>query len=136
MLWPRRVVHVLVGVGALIGAAGWWVLAVRLTPASARPYIGGSTDNTVLDLALGYNGINRLLGHHREGTPIGNWGGSILLMFGGRPGVHRVFTGEMANEISWLTGVALFALAFGSHVAVRRALRAARWCALLRGGRW
>jgi len=25
----------------------------------------GSTDNTVLDLAFGYNGINRLLGHRR-----------------------------------------------------------------------
>src|SRR5882762_3794196 len=46
--WPKRVLHLLGAVGALIAAAGWWVLAVQLTPASARPYIGGSTDNTVL----------------------------------------------------------------------------------------
>ncbi|HEY6649398.1 MAG TPA: glycosyltransferase family 39 protein, partial [Mycobacterium sp.] len=87
--WGKRLAHLLGAVAALIAAAGWWVLAVRLTLASARPYIGGSKDNTVLDLALGYNGINRILGHHREGTPLGNWGGSSLPMLGGRTGLHR-----------------------------------------------
>src|SRR3954468_6920783 len=50
--WPKRVLHMLGALAALIASAGWWVLAVQLTPASARPYIGGSTDNTVLDLAF------------------------------------------------------------------------------------
>jgi 4-amino-4-deoxy-L-arabinose transferase-like glycosyltransferase len=134
--WPKRVLHLLGAVGALIAAAGWWVLVVPLTPASARPYIGGSTDNTVLDLALGYNGINRLLGHHREGTPLGNWGGSNLPMFGGRSGLHRLFTGEMANEISWLIVVAVFVVAFGIYLAARRALSRAEVCALLMWGTW
>jgi 4-amino-4-deoxy-L-arabinose transferase-like glycosyltransferase len=134
--WPKRVLHLLAAVGALIAAAGWWVLAVQLTPASARPYIGGSTDNTVLDLALGYNGINRLLGHHREGTPLGNWGGSNLPMFGGRSGLHRLFTGEMANEISWLIVVAVFVVAFGIYLAARRALSRGELCALLMWGTW
>ena len=115
--WAKRVLHLLGAVAALIAAAGWWVLAVQLTPASARPYIGGSTDNTVLDLALGYNGINRLLGHHREGKPLGDWGGSSLPMLGGRTGLHRLFTGEMGNEISWLVVVALFVVAFGMYLA-------------------
>jgi 4-amino-4-deoxy-L-arabinose transferase-like glycosyltransferase len=134
--WPKRVLHLLGAVGALIAAAGWWVLAVQLTPASARPYIGGSTDNTVLDLALGYNGINRLLGHHREGTPLGNWGGSTVPMFGGHSGLHRLFTGEMANEISWLIVVALFVVAFGIYLAARRALSRGELCALLMWGTW
>jgi 4-amino-4-deoxy-L-arabinose transferase-like glycosyltransferase len=109
---------------------------VQLTPASARPYIGGSTDNTVLDLALGYNGINRLLGHHREGTPLGNWGGSTVPMFGGHSGLHRLFTGEMANEISWLIVVALFVVAFGIYLAARRALSRGELCVLLMWGTW
>jgi 4-amino-4-deoxy-L-arabinose transferase-like glycosyltransferase len=134
--WPKRVLHLLGAVGALIAAAGWWVLAVQLTPASARPYIGGSTDNTVLDLALGYNGINRLLGHHREGTPLGNWGGSTVPMFGGHSGLHRLFTGEMANEISWLIVVALLVVAFGTYLAARRALSRGELCALLMWGAW
>ncbi len=134
--WPKRVLHLLGAVGALIAAAGWWVLAVQLTPASARPYIGGSTDNTVLDLALGYNGINRLLGHHREGMPLGNLGGSTVPIFGGHSGLHRLFTGEMANEISWLIVVALFVVAFGTYLAARRALSRGELCALLMWGTW
>ena len=134
--WPRRVLHLLGAVATLILAAGWWVLAVQLTPASARPYIGGSTDNTVLDLALGYNGINRLLGHHREGTSLGDWGGSNLPMLGGRTGMHRLFTGEMSYEISWLIPVALFVVAFGMHLAVRRALSRGELSALLMWGTW
>jgi 4-amino-4-deoxy-L-arabinose transferase-like glycosyltransferase len=134
--WVKRALHVLAAVAALIVAAGWWVLAVQLTPANARPYIGGSTDNTVLDLALGYNGINRLLGHRQEGTPLGDWGGSNVPMLGGRTGLHRLFTGEMAGEISWLIPVALFVVGFGLYLAVRRALSRGELCALLMWGTW
>ena len=134
--WGKRLLHILGAVAALIVSAGWWVLAVQLTPESARPYIGGSTDNTVLDLALGYNGINRVLGHHRKGTPLGDRGGSSLPMFGGRTGLHRLFVGEMGNEISWLIPVALFVVAFGLYLAVRRALSRDELCALLMWGAW
>jgi hypothetical protein len=37
-----------------------WVAAVDLTPAKDRPYVGNSGDNSVLMLALEYNGIGRL----------------------------------------------------------------------------
>src|SRR5207302_4672517 len=39
-----------------------WAVAVDLTPASQRPYVGSSQDNSEISLALGYNGIQRLLG--------------------------------------------------------------------------
>jgi 4-amino-4-deoxy-L-arabinose transferase-like glycosyltransferase len=134
--WAKRVLQLLGAVAALIVAAGWWVLVVQLTPASARPYTGGSMDNTVLDLALGYNGIDRILGRHREGKPLGAWGGSTLPMLGGRTGLHRLFTGEMANEISWLIVAALFIIAFGVYLAVCRALTRNELCALLMWGTW
>jgi 4-amino-4-deoxy-L-arabinose transferase-like glycosyltransferase len=134
--FAKRVLHLLGAVAALAVAAGWWVLAVQLTPTSSRPYVGGSADNTVLDLALGYNGINRILGHHREGTPLGNWGGSSLPMLGGRTSLLRLFTGEMANEIAWLVVVALFVVAFGSYLAARRALSRTELGGLLMWGTW
>jgi 4-amino-4-deoxy-L-arabinose transferase-like glycosyltransferase len=134
--WPKRVLHLLGAVAALIAAAGWWLLAVQLTPASTRPYIGGSTGNTVLDLALGYNGIDRILGRHRQGKPLGDWGGSNLPMLGGHTGLHRLFTGEMGNEISWLIVVALFVVAFGMYLAVHRGLSRGELCALLMWGAW
>jgi 4-amino-4-deoxy-L-arabinose transferase-like glycosyltransferase len=132
--WARRLLHLLTAIAALVTAAGWWVLAVQLVPANTRPYIGGSTDNTVLDLAFGYNGISRVFGHHRE---LGDWsGGSGLAAFGGRTGLHRLFTAEMGNEISWLLLVALFALAFGIYLAVRRRLSRGELCALTIWGSW
>src|SRR5262249_42839069 len=42
--------------------SGAWMLAVDTWPADSRPYIGGSKDNTVQDLVLGYNGFGRVDG--------------------------------------------------------------------------
>lgn len=39
-----------------------WPLAVDSTDASKRPYIGSSETNSVMELAFGYNGSQRLLG--------------------------------------------------------------------------
>ena len=50
-----------VGAGVIAGA-GWWILAAELTPAADRPYFGGSTNNNILQLAIGYNGLGRLAG--------------------------------------------------------------------------
>jgi 4-amino-4-deoxy-L-arabinose transferase-like glycosyltransferase len=54
------------GVATLVVSASW-MMVVDAWPASARPYIGGSTDNTVLDLALGYNGFGRVEGEGQVG---------------------------------------------------------------------
>ena len=64
-------------------ARGWWVAIVELWPASSRPYIGGSQNNSVLDLIFGYNGFGRLTGN--ETGSVGGGGGH------GRPlGRHRL----------------------------------------------
>ncbi len=34
----------------MIVAGGWWVAIVELWPARSRPYIGGSQNNSVLEL--------------------------------------------------------------------------------------
>jgi 4-amino-4-deoxy-L-arabinose transferase-like glycosyltransferase len=129
----RRLLHLLGAAASIAVAGGWWVLAVQLVPASARPYIGGSTDNTVLDLAFGYNGISRILGRHPEYIHLS---GTHLTAFSTRTGLHRLFTGEMANEIAWLLLAALFALAFGAYLAVRRSLDRGELCALTMWGCW
>jgi 4-amino-4-deoxy-L-arabinose transferase-like glycosyltransferase len=45
-----------------------WAIAVDLTPASQRPYVGSSGDNSELSLIIGYNGLERLLGMNRNRT--------------------------------------------------------------------
>jgi 4-amino-4-deoxy-L-arabinose transferase-like glycosyltransferase len=53
----------LLGAGALMLAVSFaWIAYVEATPASKRPYVGGSTDNTELGLTFGYNGFGRVEG--------------------------------------------------------------------------
>ncbi|WP_442972677.1 ArnT family glycosyltransferase [Rhodococcus sp. G-MC3] len=109
-----RLLHLAGAFAALIAGAGWWVLTVALWPASARPYIGGSTDNTVMDLVLGYNGLGRIFGSDGNGGGGGGMsGGSAGSSFGGSTGLDRLFGSEMGIQISWLIPAALVALVFG-----------------------
>lgn len=102
----KRLWQLLVGVAAIIVSAGWFIALVGLWPAGSRPYIGGSTDNSLLQLALGYNGIERVAGD--GGVP-----GGDNLMFGGSSGIGRLFGPSMGTEISWLLPAALIGLIAG-----------------------
>jgi 4-amino-4-deoxy-L-arabinose transferase-like glycosyltransferase len=57
-----RIRSLLIGLAATVVAAGWFVALVAIWPADSRPYIGGSTDNSLLQLALADNGVGRALG--------------------------------------------------------------------------
>ncbi|WP_314675575.1 glycosyltransferase family 39 protein [uncultured Rhodococcus sp.] len=106
-----RLVHLVIGAASVVISAGWWVLAVWLWPADSRPYIGGSTNNSVMDLVVGYNGLGRLFGSTGGGG--GMAGGSAGSSFGGSTGLERLFGSEMGIQISWLIPAALIALVFG-----------------------
>jgi 4-amino-4-deoxy-L-arabinose transferase-like glycosyltransferase len=77
----KRIAHLALAGVLLLAISLSWVVAVDLTPASQRPYVGSTQDNSELSLALGYNGIERLLG-----TIFGGSGGSGASGFpGGSP---------------------------------------------------
>lgn len=58
----RRVLHLALALLVLLAVSLSWATVVDLTPASQRPHVGTTQDNSELSLALGYNGIQRLLG--------------------------------------------------------------------------
>ena len=58
----RRFLSCLVSVAVLLILSFSWVMAVDLTPAENRPYVGSSGTNSELSLALGNNGMGRLFG--------------------------------------------------------------------------
>ncbi len=128
-----RLWQLLAGLGGVIVGGGWWVAVAELTPAADRPYFGGSTNNNILELALGYNGLGRLDGS--ETGSIGGGGGGGGSAFGGAIGVFRLFQSEFGGQISWLIPAALLSLAALLWVA-RRAPRTSRVraFALLWGG--
>ena len=132
--WRKRLLHLAAATTALIAAAGWWVLIVQSIPANSRPYIGGSSDNTVLNLAFGYNGMNRILGRSPEDSS--DWGGPAARLPTASVGVHRLFSAEMGREISWLLPVAVFVVGLGAYLALRRKLVRDEVAALLTWGGW
>ena len=134
--WWRRVWHLLAGGLAMVVSAGWWVLAVALWPASSRPYIGGSTNNSVLDLVFGYNGFGRLTGNSGGGGGGGGAGGAAGSSFGGATGVTRLLSSEMGNEISWLLPASVLALVAGLWVTRRTPRTDRTRAALLMWGGW
>jgi 4-amino-4-deoxy-L-arabinose transferase-like glycosyltransferase len=127
----RRIGQLAVGAAALVAAAGWWVLAVQLTPAADRPYIGGSQNNSLWNLIFGYNGFGRLTGNETGSVGGAGRGGQW------RPtGLTRLFGADMGSQISWLLPAALILLVAGL-VLGRHSRRTDRTrAALLLWGGW
>jgi len=63
----RRVAQLAAAGVVLLAVAASWTLAVDLTPASQRPFIGSSANNTERELIFGYNGFGRVGG--QQGGP-------------------------------------------------------------------
>ncbi len=104
----RRIGQLLTGGVAVLISAGWWVAIVALWPASSRPFIDGSPDNSILNLITGYNGLGRIFG---SGGPGGGGGGGTG--FSGATGPLRLFDDLMGGQASWLLPAALIALVAG-----------------------
>jgi 4-amino-4-deoxy-L-arabinose transferase-like glycosyltransferase len=119
----RRLGQLVAAGAAMVASAGWWVAIVQLTPASARPYIGGSQTNSILELTFGYNGFGRLTGNETGsvgGGPGGPGGGGW-----GQTGWARMFGAEVGGQVAWLLPAALLLLAAGLWLT-RRAPRTNR----------
>ncbi|MDX3844960.1 ArnT family glycosyltransferase [Streptomyces europaeiscabiei] len=127
----RRIRNLAVGTVALIVSSAWWMVLVDLIPASSRPYIGGSTDNTVWDLVIGYNGFGRIFG---ASSSVGSQGNGAS--FGGEASVYRMFNEIMGGQISWLIPFALIALVGGLVLRGRAPRTDARRAALMLWGGW
>jgi 4-amino-4-deoxy-L-arabinose transferase-like glycosyltransferase len=111
-----------------------WIAAVDLTPPAQRPFVGGSRNNTARDLALGYNGVERLTGGDRALLgPLTTPGGTMSTMggqlaFNASPGWARLANRGLATQAMWLFP---FALAAGLAALVMRRSRSEIAAALL-----
>ncbi len=112
-----RLLHLVAALSSMIISAGWFVALVALWPAAARPYIGGSENNSLWELALGYNGLGRLLGRSASGGaagagagPGGGGGMGGGTGFGGEAGLLRMVNTAFGGEISWFLPAALLGL--------------------------
>ncbi|WP_265442964.1 ArnT family glycosyltransferase [Flexivirga meconopsidis] len=130
----RRILGLLAAVGAMVVAGGWWVAVVQLVPASARPYIGGSQDNSFWNLTFGYNGFGRISGN--ETGSVGGGGGGGAGGQWGSTGLTRMFGSEVGGQVSWLMPTALVLLVLGLWLRGRAPRTDVRRAAYLVWGGW
>ncbi|MGC9221683.1 MAG: ArnT family glycosyltransferase [Solirubrobacteraceae bacterium] len=95
-----------------------WPLLVSLTPAINRPYISGTSANSIWQLITVYNGLGRVTG--QAGGPGSSVGGAATV-FGGSPGVFRLLNSELGGQTGWLLGFAAVSLV--GLVSLRRMRR-------------
>jgi len=133
----RRIWQLLAGGAALLATGGWWLAVDLLTPAASRPFVGSTTDNNILQLTFGYNGLSRITGGSGgaggagralggagraaaggAGRGFGGGAGGAGFSrggpggggFGGQASLTRLFNPEYAGQVSWLIPAALVAL--------------------------
>lgn len=114
--WGKRIVHLLISTLVLLAVSLSWCAAVDLTPVQSRPYVGSSSTNSAIELAVGYNGVLRVLS---EGMNISGGAGldtsgdaiSQVPNEGGETGLLRLFNRNMAGQGAWLLPLAVFGLA-------------------------
>lgn len=112
--WRKKLVDLTVACIAMVASFGWYLAAVQFTPASMRPYIGGSQNNSILELLWSYNGLGRITGN--ETGSVGGGGGTGW----GETGITRVFDGVSGGMVSWLIPAALALSVAAIVVAVRQ----------------
>ncbi len=137
--WRKRTLHCLAGAAAFFVVAIGWVALVDLRSLADRPWIGGSTDGSALDLVFGYDGFGRITGatagpggNAFGGGPGGVFGGGGgINQFGGATGLLRLFNNGMGDQVMWLFPVALVSAFAGVITAARRRVRDARLGSLI-----
>jgi 4-amino-4-deoxy-L-arabinose transferase-like glycosyltransferase len=147
---PVRIGHLALASVVLLTVSFAWPVAVDLTPANLRPWVDSTQDNSEVDLALGYNGIQRLLG--RGTTPslpgaaaaAADAGGSGAFGPGGRqengtPGPLRLLNQQLGGQASWLLALSVAGLvgtAAAGWTARRRLSLSQRGQAFVLWGMW
>ncbi|MBV8943899.1 MAG: glycosyltransferase family 39 protein, partial [Solirubrobacterales bacterium] len=113
--WRARLTalrQLLVGGAAMVAVSCAWPLFVMLTPAADRPWISGTSDNSIWSLIFGYNGLGRVAGQTGgpgggAGNPGGGGGFGAGSLFGGATGPFRLLQSALGDQAGWLLGFAV-----------------------------
>jgi len=114
------------GGAAMVAVGMAWPLLFLLTPAADRPWVSGTSDNSILSLMVGYNGLGRVDGQaggpqsFGGGGGPGGGGGGAGSVFGGDTGPFRLLGASLGGQAGWILG---FAVVGGIAILVASRLR-------------
>ena len=133
----KKVGHLAIAGALLLAVSFSWSVAVDLTPAADRPYVGSSATNSEINLALGYNGIMRVIpGLYRPSSvktvPAASTMSAIRTAIQkaaprnlgevGSPGPLRLINRQLGSQTAWFLPLALI----GGFAAAIEAFRQRR----------
>jgi 4-amino-4-deoxy-L-arabinose transferase-like glycosyltransferase len=122
--WRRRLVDLALGGLVLAAVSLPWMIAYDLTPAARRPFVGSSPQNSMIDLAVGHNGVGRFVrlwpagrtaradetaarGRASVAPAAGPAEGYARLFVRAPVGPLRLGDGRLAAQAEWLLPLAL-----------------------------
>jgi len=106
--WPRRLVDAGLAGIVLAAVSLSWIAFYDLTPAASRPYAGSSQTNSMLELAVGHNGIDRLIRRNQPPTPpVAAVAAPRRLEPRTPPGPLRLAHPALVGQVGWLLPLAL-----------------------------
>lgn len=146
--WRRRCLHLAAGGLVLAGTSLAWCVDYDLTPADERPFVDSTSENSMIELALGHNGAQRfvrlagrgrrIVAATRDGAAVAaadpalaNQAAAPARGRGGQPranrivdtvpvGFFRLADPHLAGQFAWLTPLALFGIAAAAWRSPRR----------------
>jgi 4-amino-4-deoxy-L-arabinose transferase-like glycosyltransferase len=116
----RRLAHLAVAGAVCLAVSASWVLLVTVTPAKDRPYMDGTTNNSAVSMAAGYNFLNRFSSLGVSAKDTGSVSASV--MAGATPAPSssqslaawgKMFGKSLATQIGWLYPAAALAAVCG-----------------------
>lgn len=113
----KRLLHLLAALAMAAVAGGWWLLVVQLTSSSQRPFIGGSRENSVIELTMGYNGLDRLTGEDASRTMTPGTGLTAEKL---DVGFQRFLQPQFSGQFGWFLPLAVAGFCIGAWLVWRR----------------
>lgn len=103
--WPRKIRHAVFALATLILTGGLWMAVVDLVPPETRPYVGGSPKNSVLELTLAYNGVDRVIQTEEDASL--NLIPDQFRQIDSDAGFARLLNANYGQEIGWILACAI-----------------------------
>ncbi|WP_159631396.1 glycosyltransferase family 39 protein [Arthrobacter sp. 8AJ] len=108
--WRKRITATMLAIVAMVVTGGLWMVAVDLIPSDLRPYVGGSHNNSVLELTFAYNGVDRLAGSGEITEAM--QAPQQYRTAASDAGLFRLLNANYNQEASWLLFAAVLAVLF------------------------